>query len=135
MQQTSGLVDERHRDDGGLNGTQSNNSNMPASARFGDLVRRLREEAALCHKEKLVDEAELLEATAKSLDAGPQVRRDGKMLELWIKKIQRLYAMTNTQLVDEALKSNASEYDVVMVMMDRLDPDWTSRHDYLKPEN
>ncbi len=44
----------------------------------------------------------------------------------WIDNRKRLRTLSNRQLVNECLATDAPDYDVVIEMMNRLDPQWSA---------
>lgn len=46
-----------------------------------------------------------------------------------LRERERLQALTNAALVAECSKSEAADYEIVIEMMNRLDPEWNTRVD------
>lgn len=56
-----------------------------------------------------------------------QINRAMSSLTDSVNELGRLSKLSNQELVAECANSDAADYEIVMAMMDRLDPDWPSR--------
>lgn len=69
--------------------------------------------------------------TKLSLD---QISRAMVNLTDSINELGRLAKLSNQELVAECVNSDAADYEIVMAMMDRLDPDWAKRTSESEPD-